>query len=95
MIVGTGSIKLKLFGVASLKGKRKIVKSMIGRLSNRFNISIAETNLNDSLDWAEIGFALVGNDTRIINSKIDKVFNMADEMGVAMIADTRMEIIHL
>ncbi len=95
MIVGTGTIKLKLFGVASLKAKRKIVKSMIGRISNQFNISIAETNLNDSLDWAEIGFALVGNDTRIINSKIDKVFNMADEMGVAMLADTQMEIIHL
>ncbi len=95
MIVGTGTIKIKLFGVASLKAKRKIVKSMIGRLSNRFNISIAETNLNDSLDWAEIGFAMVGNDTRIINSKVDKVFNMADEMGLAMIADTRMEIIHL
>ncbi len=95
MIVGTGTIRIKLFGVASLKAKRKIVKSMIGRLSNRFNISIAETNLNDSLDWAEIGFAMVGNDTRIINSKIDKVFNMADEMGLAMIADTHMEIIHL
>ena len=95
MIVGTGTIKLKLFGVASLKAKRKIVKSMIGRISNRFNISMAETNLNDSLDWAEIGFALVGNDTRIINSKIDKVFNMADEMGLAVLADTQMEIIHL
>ncbi|MCG8635805.1 MAG: DUF503 domain-containing protein [Desulfobacterales bacterium] len=95
MVVGTGAIRLRLFGVDSLKGKRKVVKSMTGRLSGRFNISIAETGLNDSLDWAEIGFALVGNDTRVINSKIDKVFNMADEMGLAMISDTRMEIIHL
>ncbi|MEH0022238.1 MAG: DUF503 domain-containing protein [Desulfobacter sp.] len=95
MVVGTGVIKLKLFGVASLKAKRKIVKSMIGKLSNRFNISIAEIDLNDSHDWARIGFAVVGNDARNINSKIDKIFNAADDMGLAMIADTRMEIIHL
>ena len=95
MVVGTGVIKLKLFGVASLKAKRKIVKSMISRLANRFNISIAETGLNDSLDWAEIGFAMAGNDGRVMNSKIDKVFNAAEDMGFAMIADTTMEIIHL
>jgi uncharacterized protein YlxP (DUF503 family) len=95
MVVGTGQIKLRLFDVHSLKAKRSIVKSMISRLQNRFNISVAETALNDSHDWAEIGFALVGNDASTINAKIDKVFNMADELGLAMIADTHMEIIHL
>ncbi len=94
MVVGVGTIKLRLFGVNSLKAKRKIVKSMVTRISNRFNISIAETDLNDSHEWAQIGFALAGNDAGTINSKIDKVFNMADEMGLAMIADTTMEIIH-
>jgi len=95
MVVGVGTIKLKLFGVASLKGKRKIVKSMVARIANRFNASVAETDLNDNLEWGEIGFSVVGNDPRVINSKIDKIFNMADKMGVAYIADTAMEIIHL
>ncbi|HCY85659.1 MAG TPA: DUF503 domain-containing protein [Desulfobacteraceae bacterium] len=95
MVVGTGIITLKLFGVSSLKAKRKIVKSMISRLSNRFNISVAETGANDSLDWAEIGFAMAGNDVRQMNSKIDKVFNAAEDMGLAMIADTTMEIIQM
>lgn len=95
MVIGAGTIKIKLFGVDSLKGKRKIIKSMIALISNRFNASVAETGLNDSLQWGEIGFALVGNDTRIINSKIDKIFNAADNMGTVYIADTTMEIIHL
>ncbi len=95
MVVGVGTIKLKLFGVASLKGKRKIVKSMVARIANRFNASVAETDLNDNLEWGKIGFSVVGNDPRVINSKIDKIFNMADKMGVAYIADTAMEIIHL
>ena len=95
MVVGVGTIKLKLFGVGSLKAKRKIVKSMVVKLSNRFNASVAETGFNDSLEWAEIGFALAGNDSRKINAKIDKIFNMAHDMGTAYIADTTMEIIHL
>jgi len=95
MVVGTGKIKFKLYGVSSLKEKRRIVKSIVNRIKNRFNISIAETDLNDSHLWAQIGFAVIGNDSRIINSKIDKVFNMADDIGLAQITDTQMEIIHL
>ena len=56
MIVGTGKIKFKLYDINSLKEKRKIVKSIINRIKNKFNISIAETDLNDSHSWAEIGF---------------------------------------
>ncbi len=95
MVVGTGIIILRLHDCHSLKGKRKIVKSMIGRLRNRFNVSMAEIGANDVYQRAEIGFSLVGNDAPLINSKIDKIFNMADDLGLAEIVDTRMEIVHL
>lgn len=95
MVVGTGKIKFRLFNIDSLKGKRKIVKSMIQRIKNNFNISVAETDFNDSHAWIEIGFSLTGNDPRVMNSKLDKVINFADEMGLAMIVDTQIEIIHL
>ncbi len=95
MVVGTGKIKFRLYDVNSLKSKRKIVKSIINRIKNRFNISIAETGLNDSHDWAEIGFSITGNDSRRVNSKLDKVINMADELGLAMMSDSQIEIIHL
>ena len=41
------------------------------------------------------GFSLVGNDRRDINSRIDKIFNFAEELGLAEIIDTEMEIINL
>jgi len=31
----------------------------------------------------------------VINSKIDKIFNLADELGLAEIIDSEMEIINL
>ncbi len=95
MVVGTGLITLRLHDCSSLKAKRKVVKSMISRLRNNFNASIAEVGSNDIYQKAEIGFSLVGNDTALINSKIDKLFNMAEDIGLAEIVDTEMEIIHL
>jgi uncharacterized protein YlxP (DUF503 family) len=95
MVVGTGLITLRLHDCRSLKAKRKVVKSMISRLRNNFNASVAEVGSNDIYQKAEIGFSLVGNDTALINSKIDKLFNMAEDIGLAEIVDTEMEIIHL
>ena len=93
MIVGTGEIIIRIEGCRSLKEKRKVVKSMITRLGNTFNISVAEVGANDVHQRAEIGFALVGNDRGVVNSKIDKVFNMAENMAVAEVLETRMEIL--
>lgn len=95
MVVGLGIITYRLHECRSLKGKRKIVKSIITRLNNNFNISVAEVGSNDIYQRAEIGFALVGNNRPVINSKIDKIFNLADELGLAEIIDTEMEIINL
>lgn len=95
MVVGLGIITYRLHECRSLKGKRKIVKSIITRLNNNFNIAVAEVGSNDIYQRAEIGFALVGNNRPVINSKIDKIFNLADELGLAEIIDTEMEIINL
>ena len=95
MIAGTGKIIFRLHDCRSLKSKRKIVKSIIGRISNSFNISVAEVGSNDIHQRAEIGFALIGNNKRLINSKIDKVFNFAEELNAAEIVDSEMEIISL
>lgn len=95
MVVGCARIRLRLFEVHSLKAKRSIVRATVARIQNQFQAAAAETGLNDSHEWAEIGFAVVGNDAALINSRVDKIFNYVDAMGLAMIADTNMEIIHL
>ncbi len=95
MVVGLGIITFRLSDCRSLKSKRKIVKSIIARLQNNFNASVAEVGSNDLYDESLIGFAVVGNDRILTNSKIDKVFNFADELGLAEIINTEMEIINL
>ena len=94
MVVGLGIITFRLHDCRSLKGKRKVIKSIIKQMQNRFNISVAEVGANDVYQRAEIGFALVGNDRMAINSKADKVLNMVDDLGLAEMIDSEMEILH-
>jgi len=95
MVIGIGMITFRLHECRSLKEKRKIIKSIIARLRNNFNASIAEVGLNDVYQRAEIGFAFVGNDRQLVNAKVDKLFNMAEELRLADIIDTEMEIINI
>ena len=84
MVVGIGIVTFRLHDCRSLKAKRSVVKSIIGQMRNKFKISVAE-----------IGFALVGNDRQVINSKTDKVLNLIDDLGLAEVIDSEMEIITL
>jgi uncharacterized protein len=59
MIIGSCMITLHLPGVRSLKEKRSIVKSILGRMRNRFNVSAAEVAAQDAHGRAILGVACV------------------------------------
>jgi hypothetical protein len=75
MIVGVMTAHLNLPGLASLKDKRSIVKSLIGRLQSRFNISVSEIDHQDNKTIAIIGIAVVSNDSRFVNEQLDGILN--------------------
>lgn len=86
MIIGSCRVKLMIYESNSLKDKRQIIKSIIERLKSRFNISIAEVDLNDSWKTSIIGFACVSNDTNHANQILSNVIKFID-------GDNRVEII--
>jgi uncharacterized protein YlxP (DUF503 family) len=81
MIVGVMTAHLSLQGITSLKGKRSIIKSLIGRLQSRFNISIAEVDHQDSKSIAVIGIAVVSNDSRFIDQQLDAIVSFMRNDG--------------
>jgi hypothetical protein len=95
MVIGFGAITLRMADCHSLKEKRKIVKSIISRSRNSFNASIAEIGQNDVHQQALIGFALVGNDRRFINSTIDKLIEFIENLQIADIIDSSLEIMNI
>ena len=81
MTVGVMKTQLHLFGVDSLKGKRSIVKSVIGRLKSRFNASVAEVESNDSKLAAVLGISIVSNEQQLIDSQFDKIISFMRNDG--------------
>jgi uncharacterized protein YlxP (DUF503 family) len=73
MIIGVMKAQLHLQGVTSLKGKRSIVKSLLGRLKSRFNVSVSEVDHQDEKTRAVIGIAVVSNETRFIDQQFDAI----------------------
>ncbi len=53
------SLELRLPGNGSLKGKRGIIKSLLARLRQEFNVSVAEVEAQDAWQRAVVGVACV------------------------------------
>jgi uncharacterized protein YlxP (DUF503 family) len=92
MIVGLLTIQIHLHGIGSLKDKRRIVKSLAGRIKARFNFSAAEVAANDSKDQAVIGLAVVANDTPFVNKQLDTVINFVQRDGRFYVGKIEREI---
>ncbi len=95
MVVGIGQIQIRIHDCRSLKGKRRVVKTIINRIRNKFNASVAETGSNDIHQRGKIGVAIAGSDHAVVNSVLDKIFNFTEDLGIAEIIDFEMEIISL
>ena len=59
MIVGISVFELHLPASRSLKDKRRVVKSLIEKLHQRYRVSIAETDFHDLHQRAEVALAAV------------------------------------
>lgn len=67
--------KLGLPGCTSLKDKRSRLKPLLSRIHKVFNVSAAETGLQDVWQSAWIACALVSNDARYNSQKANEILN--------------------
>ena len=95
MVVGTARISLYIQDNRSLKEKRKIVKSVIAKVHQRFNASIAEVDSNDKWQMIGLGISVVGNDRRFVNSALDKILTYVDSLYLGDIIDSDIEIMNV
>ena len=94
MNVGVCRINLRLPENESLKGKRRILKSIISRVGNKFNVAIAEVDNGDMWQLATIGICCVSNDRRPANEVMSRVVDfIINSRPDAEILDYKIEII--
>jgi len=75
MNVGVCKIRLRLPENMSLKGKRRVLKSIMNQLGNKFNVSVAEVDDQDLWQIATLGVCCISNDSRYTNEVLSKVVN--------------------
>jgi uncharacterized protein len=96
MNVGVCKISLRIPENLSLKGKRQVLKSIIARIQNRFNVSVAEVDDNDLWQLATIGVCCVSNDTRHTNEVLSKVVDFINNSHFDVeLLDYGIELIHV
>jgi hypothetical protein len=84
MNVGVCRVSLRLPENLSLKGKRRVLKSITTRVRSKFNVSVAEVDDQELWQLATLGICCVSNDNRYTNKVLSKV--------VDLIVDGRFEV---
>lgn len=96
MNVGVARVSLRIPENMDLKGKRMVVKSIIGRVKSRFDVALAEVDDNDSWQLATIGVCCISNDKRHSNEVLSKVVRFIETGGFdAEFLDYSIEIIDI
>jgi len=93
MRIGALHVSFHIAHAQSLKEKRMVMRSLKDRLRNTFNVSVAEVGSNDKWQLGEIGIATVGNETRFVNSALEKIKNFIQSNPAIRVIDTDLEIL--
>ena len=92
MIIEILEIKLYASWVHSLKEKRMIVKSLIAKIRNKFNVSIAEVDDQDVHQSIVLGLACVAGNTALADSIIDNVIAFIENNSETEVVGIQREL---
>ena len=93
MVVGVLRLDIRLPEAHSLKEKRWLLKSLVSRIQNRFNVSISEIENQDTWQLATLAVAHVGSDRTHTNRLLDQVLNFAERVRQLEVIDSQIELI--
>jgi uncharacterized protein YlxP (DUF503 family) len=93
MVVGVAQFEIFMPFNHSLKEKRKILRKLKERVFSKFSIPVAEVDFQDKWQRASLGFSIVGNDGKKIESLISKIFNFIEELQLGEMSNEAREIL--
>ena len=86
------TFRLRASWVRSLKEKRRIVKSLTAQLQNRFHVSAAETDEQDTHQIIVIGVAAIVPHNAMADSLMEEISRFVEENCEAEILEETREI---
>ncbi len=91
MFVAAARVELHIHGSQSLKQKRGVVKSILQRVRNRFNVSAAEVGGQDTWQIAVIGLTSVANERLIARQRLEKAVDFIEGLHLAEVIGQEIE----
>jgi uncharacterized protein YlxP (DUF503 family) len=92
MFIGIGRVDIFLPGLNSLKSKRRIINSIKGKIRSKFNVGVSEIDFLDKWQRASIGIVAVSNDSKFLQSSLNKIVNQIKEFRDINILDWSIKI---
>ena len=93
MVIGVLELDIRLFSPNSLKDKRSIIKRLINRLRNTFNVSVSEIGHQDLWQRALMGVALITTEKSFAQKVLSKIIKFVEKERDASLIDSRMEVL--
>lgn len=72
LIIGACSIEMRIYGAATLKDKRSVLRPILAALRREFGVSAAEIDLLDAPGMTIIGLAVAANDAGHAHAVLEK-----------------------
>jgi len=95
MIVGAAVVELHVHGSQSLKQKRGVVRSIIQRLRNHFNVSVAEIGGQNTWQVAVLGIVSTGNDRRYVRGQLERALAYVEDLHLAEVTGGDVELLEM
>lgn len=96
MLIGLTKFELHLPHARSLKDKRRVVKSLVDRLHDRYRVSVMESGFHDLHQRAEVSIAyLAGSESELdrMAAEMRRLVDGADEAMVGKWDDEVLEAV--
>jgi uncharacterized protein YlxP (DUF503 family) len=93
MVVGAAQVELHVHASHSLKEKRSVVRSIVRRVRNEFNVAVAEVGGQDTWQWAVLGLAAVGHDGAGVRAILERVVEFIESLHLAEVRDQSLAVL--
>ncbi|HUW82860.1 MAG TPA: DUF503 domain-containing protein [Phycisphaerae bacterium] len=93
MVVGVLRAELAILEAVTLKDKRRVIKSVKDRIISRHKVSVAEVDRLDQRQGAVLAVAMVANDSRFVQSCLDKIVDELRMARSATLVDYRVNVL--
>ena len=92
MYVGALRIELYMPQCRTLKEKRQVVRSIIDRTRNRFNVAVAEVDKQDLWQVCSLGITCVSNSEYVVREVLNHVDRSIRATGKAEVLDSPITV---